>query len=72
MRMVNELFNNKCTTFLQDSHDVVFEVGSPCGDHDFDSHVFGQLDGDLTGLEGQLSCGYNYHSCKEKGIFRIN
>lgn len=48
-------------------HYVITQVGSSCGCHHFGpSHMFADLDADLTDLQGKFSCGNNHHCCKKE------
>lgn len=50
-------------TGLIQAHDVISQVSSPCGGHDFDSsQVFADLDGDLAHLQCQLT-GRHHDKC---------
>lgn len=57
-------------TFLEDSHDVIAQVGTTSGDHDLDIHVFSKLNTNLTSLKSQLSRWHNHKGWKH--VIQIN
>lgn len=48
--------------FLEDAHDVVFQIGAACCDHDTDIHEFCQFYAYLRSLKGQLPRRHYYQS----------
>ena len=44
-----------------DPHDVVLKVCPPGGNHNANTQVLAYLDGDLAGLQGQLTGGHHDH-----------
>lgn len=69
------ILNIKCTTntCLIKTHDVIPQVGAPCGSHDLDpSEVLAELNADLAHLQGQLSCWHHYYGWIETEMGRAD